>query len=70
MYTSHIADLSNIAPSHKGASSNAAAFLQEFVEDKPFLHLDIAGTASDNDKKGLGVMVKSLVQYLKNGQKN
>ncbi len=38
------ADLSNIGGRAGGAIS-AAKFLEEFVEDKPWVHLDIAGTA-------------------------
>jgi len=65
MRSSKIADLSNISKDPYGGSANAAAFLQEFSENKPFLHLDIAGTAFKNDR-GNGVLVKSLVQYMKN----
>lgn len=65
MRSSKLADLSNISKDPYGGSSNAAAFLVEFAEDKPFLHLDIAGTAYKNDR-GKGVLIKSLVQYMKN----
>ncbi|MDQ7982897.1 MAG: M17 family metallopeptidase [Spiroplasma sp.] len=65
--TSPVADLSNISKGSYGGSSSAAAFLQEFCEDKPFLHLDIAGTASNNDR-GQAILVKSLVQYMKNNK--
>lgn len=65
MHCSKVADLSNISKDPYGGSSNAAAFLVEFAEDKPFLHLDIAGTAYKNDR-GRGVLIKSLVQYMKN----
>lgn len=65
MRSSKVADLSNISKDPYGGSSNAAAFLVEFAEDKPFLHLDIAGTAYKNDR-GRGVLIKSLVQYMKN----
>lgn len=65
--SSAIADLSNISKDNYGGSSSAAAFIQEFVEDKPFLHLDIAGTAYKNDR-GQAVHVKSLIQFLKNNK--
>lgn len=65
MRSSKLADLSNMSKDPYGGSSNAAAFLVEFTEDKPFLHLDIAGTAYKNDR-GKGVLIKSLVQYMKN----
>lgn len=69
MRSSKIADLSNLSKDPYGGSSNAAAFLQEFSEDKPFLHLDIAGTAYKNDR-GQGVLIKTLVQYMKNYSAN
>lgn len=65
--TSPVADLSNISKESYGGSSSAAAFLHEFSENKPFLHLDIAGTAYNNDR-GQAVHVKSLVQYMKNNK--
>lgn len=65
MRSSKIADLSNLSKDPYGGSSNAAAFLTEFSEDKPFLHLDIAGTAYKQDR-GMGVLIKTLVQYMKN----
>ncbi len=41
------ADLTNAANIRKAGSSYAASFLEEFVDDKPWAHLDIAGTAWD-----------------------
>jgi leucyl aminopeptidase len=41
---SEIADLRNSA-GRQASSLTAAAFLKEFVEDTPWIHLDIAGTA-------------------------
>lgn len=47
-----------------GASSGAA-FLQEFVNDLPFIHCDIGGTINEKGKKrGSGVMVKTLIELL------
>jgi len=65
--SSAIADLSNVTKDSYGGSSSAAAFIQEFCKDKPFLHLDIAGTAYGNDR-GQAVLVKTLVQYMKNNK--
>jgi leucyl aminopeptidase len=42
---SDIADIANLGGSHAGATT-AALFLQEFVGDTPWAHLDIAGTMS------------------------
>lgn len=69
MRSSKLADLSNISKDPYGGSSNAAAFLKEFSGNIPFLHLDIAGTAYKNDR-GNGVLIKSLVQYMKNYSRN
>ncbi|ATG97782.1 M17 family metallopeptidase [Mesoplasma lactucae] len=64
MQATPIADLTNTGSRAAGAgSSTAAAFLNEFAEGKPFMHLDIAGTA-DNGERGTGVMVKTLFEML------
>lgn len=39
------ADLTNAAAERKAPSSYAAEFLRQFVADKPWVHMDIAGTA-------------------------
>lgn len=45
---SHVADLCNIGKAHYAAgATTAAVFLQHFVGDTPWVHLDIAGTAYD-----------------------
>jgi leucyl aminopeptidase len=67
---SNIADLVNSGGRWGGASC-AAAFLQEFAEDTPWLHLDIAGTAWMDDKKPWidkgpsGIAVRSLVELVR-----
>ncbi|WP_027063398.1 M17 family metallopeptidase [Mesoplasma seiffertii] len=58
-----IADLTNAAKGREAGSSTAAAFLNEFAEGKPFVHLDIAGTA-DIAERGTGVMLKTLFEML------
>ena len=60
-----IADLTNAEPSRMGGSSTAAAFLCEFVEDKPYIHLDIAGTADTGNGHGTGVMIKTIFEMFK-----
>jgi leucyl aminopeptidase len=47
---SEIADLINSAGRYGGAVT-AAAFLREFVDERPWAHLDIAGTAWAEEKK-------------------
>ena len=68
------ADLTNSAINYTGAGTIfAAAFLEHFVEDVPWVHLDIAGTSYAGGKgnkylpKGAsGVPVKTLYEFLKN----
>ena len=62
---SHFADVANVA-GRAGGAVTAAKFLQRFVGDTPWAHLDIAGTAwkSGAAKGGTGRPVGLLVQYL------
>jgi leucyl aminopeptidase len=57
-----VADLTNAAAKRKAGTLSAAGFLEEFVGETPWAHLDIAGTAWDvgraytgNDASGYGV---------------
>jgi leucyl aminopeptidase len=57
-----VADLTNAAPKRKAGTISAASFLEEFVGETPWAHVDIAGTAWDvgrpytgNDASGYGV---------------
>tara|TARA_R110002096_G_scaffold233764_1_gene423882 strand:- start:645 stop:2102 length:1458 start_codon:yes stop_codon:yes gene_type:complete len=67
-----VGDLKNISSPGAGAgSSTAGAFLQNFVGDIPWAHLDIAGSAwgaADRDYQGgphgTGVGVRLLVDYV------
>jgi leucyl aminopeptidase len=66
---SEIADMKNVGDRWAGAIT-AAKFLQEFVEDTPWVHLDIAGMDLDTDgrpfacKGATGFGVRTLVQLL------
>jgi len=66
---SSIADMMNTGGRYGGAI-NAAMFLKEFVDDTPWLHLDIAGVAWMEETKGwiakgpTGIAVRSLVEYV------
>lgn len=62
---SHFADVANVAGRQAGAVT-AAKFLQRFVGDFPWAHLDIAGTAwkTGDDKGATGRPVGLLMQYL------
>ena len=67
---SDVADLKNSAGRLAG-SITAAKFLEEFIEEKPWMHLDIAGTAFSEKngkyfKKGAtGQVVRTLYSYIK-----
>jgi leucyl aminopeptidase len=67
MLDSEVADLRNIGTSSYGGALTAGLFLEEFVGDVPWAHLDIAGPAragSDDGyivKGGTGFGVRTLV---------
>jgi leucyl aminopeptidase len=66
---SDIADIKNTA-GRDGGAILGGAFLRDFVEDIPWAHLDIAGTAFLNESKGYlpkygtGFGVRLLVDFL------
>lgn len=67
---SDIADLKNIG-SRWGGMLSAGLFLKEFIEDRPWAHLDIAGPAFNEEKPhgytpvgGTGVAVRTLLTLL------
>lgn len=68
---SKVADIKNMGSGRWGGAITAAKFLEEFVADTPWLHVDIAGPAwSDNEKKwidggGQGCFVRTLVKLAK-----
>jgi leucyl aminopeptidase len=51
--SSKIADLNN-SPGREGHAIMGGAFIGEFVEDTPWVHLDIAGTATSKNGHDLG----------------
>ena len=67
---STIADIMNTG-GRWGGAINAAMFLQEFAEDTPWIHLDIAGTAWVEDQKPWiakgpsGIALRSMVEFVK-----
>jgi leucyl aminopeptidase len=67
--TSEIADIKNVG-NRLGGAITAAKFLEEFVEDTPWVHLDIAGMDLDHDgrpfaaKGATGFGVRTLIQLL------
>lgn len=46
-----VADLVNVSEQRKASSAYAASFLEEFVDGRPWAHLDMAGTAWDQDNR-------------------
>lgn len=68
---SPVADMKNTGGRNGGAIT-AAALLEEFVDDIPWVHLDIAGTAWSSkirpytSRGGVGVGVRLLVQIARN----
>jgi leucyl aminopeptidase len=48
------ADLTNAAAQRKAGTIYAASFLEEFVDGRPWVHLDIAGTAWDVGREYVG----------------
>jgi leucyl aminopeptidase len=49
-----VADLTNASTKRKASTIYAASFLEEFVDGKPWAHLDIAGTAWDVGREYVG----------------
>ncbi|HKV42088.1 MAG TPA: leucyl aminopeptidase [Blastocatellia bacterium] len=66
---SDIADIKNSGGRY-GGTITAAFFLKEFVGDTPWVHLDIAGTAWESDRKPYiakgptGVAIKTVIKYI------
>ena len=58
---SDIADMQNIGADREAGSITAAQFLQRFVNDTPWVHLDIAGTAWT--KKGTDIAPKGATGH-------
>jgi leucyl aminopeptidase len=71
MIKSDIADIKNSAGRNAGTIT-AAQFLREFADDTPWVHLDIAGTAWENDRKPYmakgptGIAIRTLINYVCN----
>ncbi len=67
---SDIADMKNIGKPRQAGTLVAALLLEEFVDDWPWAHLDIAGPADSDDehfeirKGGTGFGVRTLLEFL------
>ena len=69
---SDVADLKNAGSRGEAGSSCAAMFLQEFVENKPWAHMDVAGVAwtererDELNKGGTAFGIRTLCSYVLN----
>lgn len=67
---SKVADIKNIGDGRWGGAITAAKFLENFVDDSPWVHLDIAGPAfaeqpkPHRDAGATGVMVRTLLRWI------
>ena len=65
-----VADIQNISSGKGGGATIGAMFIKEFTGDSPWIHLDIAGTAWNDDAKPwlakgpTGVGLRTLVQLI------
>jgi leucyl aminopeptidase len=65
---SKVADIRNTGGTRYGGAITAAKFLEEFVGNVPWVHLDIAGPAFADDESptrdpgGTGCFVRTLVE--------
>ncbi|MEX0820364.1 MAG: leucyl aminopeptidase [Pirellulaceae bacterium] len=68
---SNVADIKNIGEGRWGGAITAAKFLEEFVQGKPWVHIDIAGPSFLDSPKpwldagGSGAFVRTLVEVAK-----
>ncbi len=68
---SQIGDIMNTGKSRAGGATNAAMFLKEFAGDTPWVHLDIAGCAWNEEAKPWiaygpsGIAVRSIVEWVR-----
>jgi leucyl aminopeptidase len=68
---SQIADMRNTGANRWGGAISAAMFLKEFVGETPWLHLDIAGCAWNDESKPWiangpsGIAVRSILEWVR-----
>ena len=68
---SQIADMMNTGKSRYGGATNAAMLLKEFAGDTPWVHLDIAGCAWNEESKPwlpygpTGIAVRSIIEWVR-----
>jgi len=68
---SQIADIMNTGGTRWGGAISAAMFLKEFADETPWVHLDIAGCAWNEEQKAWlpkgpsGIAVRSIVEWVR-----
>ena len=68
---SQIADIMNTGKTRHGGAISAAMFLKEFVGETPWVHLDIAGCAWNDENKPwiangpTGIAVRSILEWVR-----
>jgi leucyl aminopeptidase len=68
---SQIADMMNTGKTRGGGASSAAMLLKEFAGDTPWIHLDIAGCAWNEESKPWiaygpsGTPVRSILEWVR-----
>ena len=68
---SQIADMMNTGKNRYGGAISGAMFLKEFVGDTPWIHLDIAGCAWNDENKAWiangpsGIAVRSILEWVR-----
>lgn len=71
---SKVADIKNVGEGRWGGAITAAKFLENFVRETPWVHIDIAGPAFTDapkpfrDAGATGVMVRSLVTWVRDAE--
>jgi leucyl aminopeptidase len=71
MIKSEIADIRNTGANRGGGASTAAWFIKEFVDDTPWIHLDIAATCWIDEgrpwlaKGPSGVAIRSIIDFVR-----
>ena len=67
-FKSEVADIKNVGEGRWGGAITAAKFLEQFVDKRPWTHIDIAGPAFNDKPKpwtdggGSGALVRTLVE--------
>jgi leucyl aminopeptidase len=68
---SQIADIQNTGLTRYAGATTAAMFLKEFAGETPWIHLDIAGTAWNDDQKPWqakgpsGIAVRTITEWVR-----